>query len=117
MVEWNAGAEADFGWTRAEMLGTFVADTFLPGPFAKSPFGLLVADTTGAAAGPRDRRRSPTARSTWRWNSATGTAVGSATEARLVVLGHGRDRSVAAFLRRPTEQAPPPGRGAGAPVP
>ena len=113
VLEWNAGAEAGFGWTRDEMLGSFVADTVLAGPFAKSPFGLLVADTTGSASGPvigsvtdgtldlhlelrhRDGRR-------------------VRAEARLVVLGQGRDRSVAAFLRPPTEQAPPltdaPGR-------
>ena len=36
------------------MVGTFVADTLLVSTFAKSPFGLLVADTTGAAAGPSD---------------------------------------------------------------
>ena len=113
VLEWNAGAETGFGWTRDEMLGSFVADTFLAGPFAKSPFGLLVADTTGSASGPvigsvtdgtldlllelrhRDGRR-------------------VRTEARLVVLGQGRARSVAAFLRPPTEEASPrtesPGR-------
>ena len=105
VVEWNAAAEVDFGWTRAEMLGTFVADTVLSGPFAKSPFGLLVADTTGSAAGPMT-------------GSVTDGTIDLAlelrhrdgrrvrTEARLVVLGRGRDRSVAAFLRQPTEQTP-----------
>ena len=106
MVEWNAGAESAFGWRHDEVVGTFVTDTFLPGAFAKSPFGLLAADTTGASAGPmtgsvtdgildlelelrhRDARR-------------------IRTQARLVVLGHGRDRTVAAFLRAPTVQTLP----------
>jgi len=98
VVEWNAGAEAGFGWSREEMIGSFVADSFLSCAFARSPFGLLVADTTGASSGPvtgsvtdgsleiqldlrhRDGRR-------------------MRTEGRLIVLGQGRNRSVAAFLR------------------
>ena len=113
VLGWNAGAEADFGWTQDEMLGSFVADSVLVGPFAKSPFGLLVADTTGSASGPvtgsvtdgalelRLELRHRDGRRVW-------------TQARLVVLGQGRCRSVAAFLRPPTEQvtlqAEAPGR-------
>ena len=98
VVEWNASAEATFGWSRGEVVGAFVTDTVLPGPFARSPFGLLMADTTGAASGP-----------------VTGSVTGGALDleidvrhrdghrlraaARLVVVGHGRDRSVAGFLR------------------
>ena len=103
VLRWNAGAEDGFGWTQDEMLGTFVADSVLVGPFAKSPFGLLVADTTGSASGPvtgsvtdgiRELRlelRHHDGQRVW-------------TQARLVVLGQGRNRSVAAFLRPPTEQ-------------
>ena len=102
VLGWNAGAEAGFGWTQDEMLGSFVADSVLVGPFAKSPFGLLVADTTGSASGPvtgsvtdgtvelRLELRHRDGRRVW-------------TQARLVVLGQGRYRSVAAFLRPPTE--------------
>ena len=106
VLEWNAGAESAFGWRHDEVVGTFVTDTFLTGPFAKSPFGLLAADTTGSSSGPvtgsvtdgtldlelelrhRDARR-------------------IRTQARLVVLGHGRNRTVAAFLRAPTVQTVP----------
>jgi diguanylate cyclase (GGDEF)-like protein len=105
IMEWNSGAEAGFGWTRAEMLGTFVADTLLASTFAKSPFGLLVADTTGAAGGPRTTSITDgTLDLALELRHRDGRRV--RTEARLVVLGHGRDRSVAAFLRPPTEQAP-----------
>jgi diguanylate cyclase (GGDEF)-like protein len=112
---WNAGAEAGFGWTQDEMLGSFVADSVLAGPFAKSPFGLLVADTTGSASGPvtgsvtdgtlelRLELRHRDGRRVW-------------TEARLVVLGHGRYRSVAAFLRPPTEPASLLAEPSGRPV-
>ncbi len=98
VIEWNAVAEAAFGWTRDEVVGTFVTDTVLTGPFARSPFGLLMADTTGASTGP-----------------VTGSVTGGTldlvldlrhrsghrvrTAGRLVVIGHGRDRSVAGFLR------------------
>ena len=97
VLEWNAGAETAFGWRRDEVVGAFVGDTFLTGSFAKSPFGLLAADTTGASGAPmtgsvtdgtldleldlrhRDGRR-------------------IRTKARMVVLGQGRARSVAAFF-------------------
>ncbi len=49
VVEWNAAAESTFGWRRDDVVGAFVTDTVLPGPFARSPFGLLMADTTGAS--------------------------------------------------------------------
>lgn len=115
VLGWNAGAEADFGWTQDEMLGSFVADSVLAGPFAKCPFGLLVADTTGSASGPmtgsvtdgtlklRLELRHRDGRRLW-------------TEARLVVLGHGRHRSVAAFLRPPTELATPLAEAPGWPA-
>ena len=106
VVEWNAGAEAAFGWSRDEVVGAFVADTVLAAPFARSPFGLLMADTTGAASGP-----------------VTGSVTGGTLDlvldlrhrggrrvrsaARLVVVGSGRDRSVAAFLRPAPGTAPP----------
>ncbi len=108
VVEWNAVAEATFGWRRDDVVGAFVTDTVLAVPFARSPFGLLMADTTGASTGP-----------------VTGSVTGGTLDlmlelrhrdghrvraaARLVVLGHGRGRSVAGFLR------PPP--DAGRPVP
>jgi diguanylate cyclase (GGDEF)-like protein len=115
VLGWNAGAEADFGWTQDEMLGSFVADSVLAGPFAKCPFGLLVADTTGSASGPmtgsvtdgtlklRLELRHRDGRRLW-------------AEARLVVLGHGRHRSVAAFLRPPTELATPLAEAPGWPA-
>jgi len=113
VVEWNAGAEAAFGWTRAEVVGAMVTDTVLAGSFARSPFGLLMADTTGASGGP-----------------VTGPGVGGTLDlvldlrhrdghrvraaGRLVVLGHGRERSVAGFLHPQAEAAD--GAGADAPV-
>ena len=112
VVEWNAGAEASFGWSRDEVIGAFVADTVLSGPFSRSPFGLLMADTTGSAVGP-----------------VTGSVTGGTldlvlelrhrdghrvrAECRLVVLGQGRGRSVAGFLRRAVVHQP----GAPAPAP
>jgi diguanylate cyclase (GGDEF)-like protein len=114
VLGWNAGAEAGFGWTRDEMLGSFVADSLLAGPFARSPFGLLVADTTGSASGPasgsvtdgtlelRLELRHRDGRRVW-------------TAARLVVLGQGRDRSVAGFLRPPTEPVAPLAQVSGRP--
>ena len=106
VLEWNTGAESAFGWSRDAMLGTFVADTVLAGPFAKSPFGLLVADTTGAASGPSTGSVTDgTFDLPLDFRHLDGRRV--RTAARLVVLGHGRDRSVAAFLRPLTEQAPP----------
>jgi len=105
VVEWNAEAEAAFGWGRDEAVGAFVADTVLAAPFARSPFGLLMADTTGSASGP-----------------VTGSVTGGTLDlvldlrhrdgrrirsaARLVVVGSGRERSVAAFLRPPPDAAP-----------
>ena len=106
VLEWNAGAEAGFGWTREEMLGSFVADSLLVGPFAKSPFGLLVADTTGSASGPViGSVTDGTLDLLLELRHRDGHRVRA--EARLVVLGHGRGRSVAAFLRPPTDQASP----------
>jgi len=106
VVEWNAGAEATFGWPRDEVVGGFVTDTVLGGPFSRSPFGLLMADTTGSSIGP-----------------VTGSVTGGTldlvlelrhrdghrvrAESRLVVVGQGRDRSVAGFLRRAVAQEPP----------
>ncbi len=106
VVEWNAVAESTFGWRRDDVVGTFVTDTVLVGPFARSPFGLLVADTTGASTGP-----------------VTDSVVGGGvdvtldlchraghrvrTAGRLVVLGQGRERSVAAFLRPPADGGRP----------
>jgi diguanylate cyclase (GGDEF)-like protein len=110
VVEWNRGAEESFGWSRDDMVGTFVCDTVLGGPFARTPFGLLVADTTGSAVGPVT-------------GSVTGGTLDLVLElrhrdghrvraaSRLVVLGQGRGRSVAAFLRPPVDavlSAPPP---------
>jgi len=106
VLEWNAGAETRFGWTRDEMLGSFVADTLLAGPFAKSPFGLLVADTTGSASGPvTGSVTDGTLDLQLELRHRDGRRVRA--EARLVVVGHGRGRSVAAFLRPPTEPASP----------
>ena len=122
VVEWNAGAEAAFGWGSDEVVGTMVTDNLLVGPFSRSPFGLLMADTTGAAAGPLT-------------GSVTGGTVDLVldlrhrdgrrvrTAGRLVVVGSGRERSVAAFLRAPrdggdrsdpaTVSATPSGTGLG----
>jgi diguanylate cyclase (GGDEF)-like protein len=113
VVEWNSGAEAAFGWGRDEVLGTFVTDSFLPGPFAKTPFGLLAADTTGAASGPvTGSVTDGTLDLTLELRHRDGRRVRA--EARLVVLGSGRERSVVAFLRAPTVQTVPvpdvPGR-------
>ncbi len=113
VVEWNGGAEAAFGWRREEVLGTFVTDSFLPGPFAKTPFGLLAADTTGAASGPvTGSATDGTLDLTLELRHRDGRRIRA--ESRLVVLGSGRDRSVAAFLRAPTVQTVPvpdvPGR-------
>ena len=103
IVEWNSVAEAAFGWRRDDIIGTFVTDSVLAGPFAHSPFGLLMADTTGASVGP-----------------VTGSVTGGTldlvlefrhrdghrvrADSRLVVLGHGRNRSVAGFLRKTVDQ-------------
>ena len=109
VVEWNAAAEATFGWRHADVVGTFVADTLLGLPFSRSPFGLLMADTTGSVVGPMT-------------GSVTGGTLDLVVElrhrdghrvrsdGRLVVLGQGRKRSVAAYLRpcpEPTVGAPP----------
>jgi diguanylate cyclase (GGDEF)-like protein len=37
-LEWNPGAERAFGWERGEVVGRSVADTFLPGGVADTPF-------------------------------------------------------------------------------
>ena len=102
VVEWNAGAEAAFGWSQEEMVGSFVADTILSGSFSRSPFGLLMADTTGSVSGPVAY---PLAGGTLDLvldlRHRDGRRVRSA--ARLVVIGQGRHRSVAAFLRPPLD--------------
>jgi diguanylate cyclase (GGDEF)-like protein len=106
VVEWNLEAEAAFGWPRDEVVGVFVTETVLAGSFARSPIGLLMADSTGASVGP-----------------VTGSVTGGTldlvldlrhrdghlirTDSRLVVLGHGRERSVAAFLRTPVDKEVP----------
>jgi diguanylate cyclase (GGDEF)-like protein len=113
VLEWNAGAESAFGWRRDEVVGIFVTETFLTGPFAKSPFGLLAADTTGASAGPvTGSVTDGTLDLDLELRHRDGRRI--RTEARLVVLGQGRERSVAAFLRAPTVHTPPdtdlPGR-------
>ena len=105
VVEWNAGAEATFGWRRDEVVGGSVTESVLAAPFARSPFGLLMADTTGAAAGPMTGSVSGGVLDlVLELRHRDGHRVRSA--ARLVVLGHGRERSVAGFLRTP--HAPPP---------
>jgi diguanylate cyclase (GGDEF)-like protein len=105
VVEWNSGAEAAFGWSQDEMVGSFMADTMLIGSFSRSPFGLLMADTTGSVAGPV---ASPVAGGTLdlvlELRHRDGRRVRSA--GRLVVVGQGRQRSVAAFLRPPLDPAP-----------
>jgi diguanylate cyclase (GGDEF)-like protein len=113
VLEWNAGAESAFGWSRDEVVGAFVADTFLTGAFAKSPFGLLAADTTGASTGPMTGSVTDgTLDLELELRHRDGRRI--RTQARLVVLGQGRERSVAAFLRAPTVHDPPgtdsPGR-------
>jgi len=107
VLAWNAGSEVRFGWTQEEMLGSFVADSVLSGPFAKSPFGLLVADTTGSASGPvTGSVTDGTLELRLELRHRDGRRVVS--DARLVVLGQGRHRSVAAFLRASVEVTPPP---------
>ena len=114
VLGWNAGAEARFGWTQEEMLGSFVADSVLSGPFAKSPFGLLVGDTTGSASGPvTGSVTDGTLELRLEMRHRDGRRVGS--DARLVVLGQGRHRSVAAFLRPSAEATPPSTEAAGRP--
>jgi diguanylate cyclase (GGDEF)-like protein len=102
VVEWNGGAEAAFGWTQDEMVGSFMADTVLVGSFSRSPFGLLMADTTGSVTGPVS---SPVAGGTLdlvlELRHRDGRRIRSAS--RLVVVGQGRERSVAAFLRPPLD--------------
>jgi len=105
VVEWNAVAEAAFGWSRDEAVGAFVADTVLAVPFVRSPFGLLMADTTGSASGPMT-------------GSVTGGTLDLVLDlrhrdgrrvrssARLVVVGSGRERTVAAFLRPLADPVP-----------
>jgi len=105
VVEWNAEAESAFGWTRDEILGTFAADSLLAGPFAKTPFGLLVADTTGSASGPvTGSVTDGTLDLRLELRHRDGRRV--RTGARLVVLGQGRERSVAAYLRPPVDPTP-----------
>ena len=105
IVEWNAGAEATFGWRQDDLVGSFAADTLVDGPFSRSPFGLLVADTTGSAGGPMTGSiAGGTLDLVLELRHRDGHRVRS--DARFVVLGHGRERSVAAFLRpRPTPPA------------
>jgi diguanylate cyclase (GGDEF)-like protein len=106
VLEWNAGAESAFGWRRDEVVGAFVTDTFLIGTFAKSPFGLLAADTTGASAGPMTGSVTDgTLDLDLELRHRDGRRI--RTQARLIVLGQGRERSVAAFLRGPTVRLPP----------
>ncbi len=102
VVEWNAAAEAAFGWSQGEMVGSFMADTILSSTFSRSPFGLLMADTTGSVGGPVTY---PVAGAdldlVLELRHHDGRRVRSA--GRLVVIGQGRDRSVAAFLRPPVD--------------
>jgi len=106
VLEWNAGATDAFGWRHDEVVGSFVTDSFLVGAFSKSPFGLLAADSTGASGAPLTGSVTDgTLDLEVELRHRDGRRVRS--QARLVVLGHGRDRTVAAFLRAPTVQAPP----------
>ena len=112
VVEWNAGAEEAFGWHRDEVVGESVTDSVLIAPFARSPFGLLMADTTGAAAGPMTGSVSGGVLDlVLELRHRDGRRVRSS--ARLVVLGHGRERSVAGFLRAPLDPPPPPPTATG----
>jgi diguanylate cyclase (GGDEF)-like protein len=137
VVEWNAGAEEAFGWSRDQVVGQSVTDTLLVAPFARSPFGLLMADTTAAAAaGPMTGSVSGGVLDLLlELRHRDGHRVRSA--ARLVVMGHGRERTVAGFLRPPSgpaptapaapdsastratapDSAPPPAPGPGAAIP
>jgi diguanylate cyclase (GGDEF)-like protein len=102
VVEWNASAETAFGWSQEEMVGSFMADTILNGSFSRSPFGLLMADTTGSVAGPVAYPvTGGTLDLVLDLRHRDGRRVRSA--GRLVVMGQGRDRSVAAFLRPPID--------------
>lgn len=105
IVEWNDGAEERFGWRRGDVLGKFMCDTALTGPFARSPFGLLMSDSSGTAIGPvAGSVNGGTLDLVLELRHQAGHRVRS--EARLVIIGDGRSRSVAGFLRLPAPALP-----------
>ncbi len=97
MVEWNAGAEELLGWERDEVVGRFVADTLLPGGFARSAFGVLLADSKGTGPVATTDSEGPSGGLSLVLRHRSGHRLRA--EGRLFAAGEGTDRTVAAFLR------------------
>jgi len=102
VVEWNQRAEEWFGWSRQEVLGGFATDTVLLGPFARSPFALLLHDVAGQPIAPltgvvADGDAGRTADLAIDVLHRDGHRM--RVEARLFVVASGRHGSVAGFLR------------------
>jgi diguanylate cyclase (GGDEF)-like protein len=125
IVEWNARAEEWFGWTRQEVLGGFATDTVLLGPFARTPFALLLHDVGGSPAAPLvgvvGGGAPPDAAGGHGEAGRTADLVLDlvhrdggrvAVDARLFVISSGRHGSVAGFLR-PRAESRTGGDGAG----
>ncbi len=102
VVEWNTGAEELLGWTRDEVVGRFVADTVLPGGFARSAFGVLLAGSQDTGAVATTDSEGPSGGLSLVLRHRAGHRLRA--EGRLFAAGEGTDRTVAAFLRDVTDR-------------
>ncbi len=96
VVEWNTSAESLFGWAREEVVGRFASDTVLPGGFARSAFGVLLAGMDGTATGASVGPEGPSGGLSLVIRHRGGHRL--RTGGRLFAAGEGLDRTVAAFL-------------------
>lgn len=97
VVEWNTSAEKLLGWARDEVVGRFMADTVLPGGFARSAFGVLLAGSQGTGAVATTDSEGPSGGLSLVLRHRAGHRLRA--EGRLFAAGEGTDRTVAAFLR------------------
>ncbi len=97
VVEWNTSAEELLGWARDEVVGRFMADTVLPGGFARSAFGVLLAGSQETGAVATTDSEGPSGGLSLVLRHRAGHRLRA--EGRLFAAGEGTDRTVAAFLR------------------
>ncbi len=97
VVEWNTSAESLFGWARDEVVGRFAADTVLPGGFARSAFGVLLAGDDCTGSGASASPEGPSGGLSLVLRHRAGHRL--RTAGHLFASGEGLDRTVAAFLR------------------
>ncbi len=97
IIEWNARAEALFGWSRDEVLGRPVGETVIPAELGESPFTGTGTGTSGAADGDRHR---------FRLVHRAGHPL--ETEAMVFTTGYGSTRCVSGFVRVLDGEEPAP---------